>query len=34
MLGGMTGWANERFAFAKGDAPGSLSNAAKYAPAK
>ena len=34
MLGGMTGWADEGFAFANGDAPGSLSNAAKFAPAK
>jgi hypothetical protein len=27
MLGGMTGWADEGFAFAAGDAPGSLSEA-------
>jgi hypothetical protein len=27
MLGGMTGWADEGFAFAAGDAPGRLPNA-------
>jgi rhodanese-related sulfurtransferase len=34
MLGGMTGWSDEGFAIAKGDAPGSLSKAPKSAPAK
>jgi len=34
MLGGMTGWADEGFAIVKGDAPGSLSKAAKSPPAE